>query len=121
MNILNNKLALGLIVAGTVLGGTAPVIAADAMQAYMQSMDVMNKDMKGAPMTGDADHDFAAMMRPHHLGAIAMAKVELQYGKDKTLRSMAKAIIASQHKEVGAFDSWLAKHPAKKAMSPNKM
>jgi uncharacterized protein (DUF305 family) len=115
-NILSNKQALGILVTGLVLGATGPAMATDAMQAYMQGMDTMNKDMKAAPMTGNADHDFASMMRPHHVGAIDMAKVELQYGKDKTLRSMAKGIIASQQREVKAFDHWLAKHPGKPAM-----
>src|SRR5690242_2557669 len=43
----------------------------------MRSMDVMDKDMMAAPMTGAADHDFCAMMIPHHQGAIDMAKAIL--------------------------------------------
>jgi uncharacterized protein (DUF305 family) len=34
------------------------------------------------PLTADVDHNFAAMMVPHHEGAIDMAKAELSYGKD---------------------------------------
>ena len=64
-------------------------------KAFMDSMRSMNKGMN-APMTGDADKNFVAMMRPHHQGAIAMAKVELRYGKDRKLRRLARAIVTAQ-------------------------
>ena len=34
----------------------------------MTGMDKLNRDMAAAPMTGDPDHDFAAMMIPHQQG-----------------------------------------------------
>jgi uncharacterized protein (DUF305 family) len=70
-----------------------PVLMDDAMT-------VMDRDMKVAPMTGDPDHDFAAMMIPHHQGAIDMAKVELLYGKDPALRRLAQEIIVTQEQEI---------------------
>lgn len=96
--------------AGTTVAIAAPVVAADAGTAYMQAMKKMDTDMAKAPMTGDADHDFAAMMAPHHQGAIDMAKIELQYGKDKMLRDMAKKTVESQTKERKMMQDWLAKH-----------
>ena len=51
------------------------------------------------------------MMMPHHQGAIDMAKVELQFGKDQQLRAMAQMIIDAQEKEIAEFKEWLAKHP----------
>src|ERR1700758_4150345 len=44
------------------------------------AMDKMMTDMAVKPM-GDVDHDFVAMMVPHHQGAIDMAQAELQYGQ----------------------------------------
>jgi len=69
-------------------------------QGMMESMEKMDRDMKAAPMTGDPDHDFAAMMIPHHQGAIDMAKVELLYGKDPALRRLAQEIIVTQEQEI---------------------
>ncbi len=74
----------------------------------------MMSGMSGVEYTGDADHDFLAHMIPHHEGAVAMAKIELKYGKDARLRALAKEIIASQGKEITFMKQWLAAHPQKK-------
>ena len=62
------------------------------------------------PWTGNADQDFVAGMIPHHQGAIDMARVELQYGKDPQLRKLARDIIAAQKKEIAFMTTWQAKH-----------
>jgi uncharacterized protein (DUF305 family) len=66
----------------------------------MQAMDRMNSSMAAARPTGDPDRDFAAMMIPHHQGAIDMAKVELIYGRDPILRRLAQGIIVEQQQEI---------------------
>jgi uncharacterized protein (DUF305 family) len=63
-------------------------------------MDRMNSGMAAARPTGDHDRDFAAMMIPHHQGAIDMAKVELIYGRDPVLRRLAQGIIVEQQQEI---------------------
>ena len=65
-----------------------------------QSMAKMHEDMTSAPMTGNPDIDFAEMMIPHHQGAIDMAKIQLKYGKDPALRTLADEIITAQEKEI---------------------
>ena len=60
----------------------------------------MDQGMKNAPMTGDPDHDFAAMMIPPHQGAVDMAKAELIYGKDPVLRRLAQEIVVTQEQEI---------------------
>lgn len=84
------------------MGGSA------ADQANMQAMQKMQNDMpkKG---TGDPDKDFAAMMIPHHQGAIDMAKVELQYGNDPMLKKMAAKIVEDQAKEIREMNDWMNK------------
>ena len=81
----------------------------DADKAFMKAMQDMQQGMQ-AQMSGDADKDFAGMMIPHHQGAIDMAKIELQYGKDATLRKLAKAIVQAQEKEIALMKSWQQKH-----------
>ena len=77
-----------------------------------EAMTSMDRGMKNAPMTGDPDHDFAAMMIPHHQGAIDMAKVELLYGRDPALRRLAQEIIVTQGQEIAVMQLRLEKFKA---------
>jgi hypothetical protein len=67
-----------------------------------QAMDKMMAAMNVAP-TGDADFDFAAMMIPHHQGAVDMALAELRYGKNEKLRRIAQEIVVDQQQEIVAM------------------
>ena len=81
-------------------GGCLPIHSMESMQQQMGSMRI----------TGDADHDFAMMMRMHHQGAIKMAEDEFANSKDAQMRKMAKNIITAQKKEIAELDSWLTRH-----------
>ena len=114
-------LALAVAPIGTVFAQPAtPGMSQDRMaapsapadRAMMAAMQQMNHAMADAPMTGDPDRDFVAMMMPHHQGAIEMARVELQYGKDPGLRRLAHGIVAAQDRELDEMRRWQAKHPA---------
>ena len=104
-----------LLIAAAVAALPMAVIAQDnaaaVKDALMKADHKMMMEMDSAPMTGDADKDFVAMMIPHHQGAIDMAKVELQYGKDEKLRAMAQAIVEAQEKEIAEMKAWQAAHP----------
>ena len=76
-------------------------------QLMDDSMAEMNNGMANAPMSGDADHDFAAMMIPHHQGAVDMAKIELLYGKDPALKRLAQEIIVTQGSEIAVMQMHL--------------
>ena len=75
----------------------APFLAenATAMSKMMAGMDIKP--------TGDVDADFAAMMIPHHQGAIEMALAVLRYGKNEQLRRIAQEIIVTQQQEIAAM------------------
>ena len=83
--------------------------ASGSMDMHKGMMGGM-KEMETMPMSGDADQDFAMMMKKHHQMALDMAEVELRNGKDGKMRQMAKNIIASQTKEIKEFDLWLGKN-----------
>ena len=78
----------------------------------MQAMDRMDSGMMAAKLTDDPDRDFAAMMIPHHQGAIDMAKAELIYGHDPVLRRLAEGIIVEQQQEIELMQRSLNGRPA---------
>jgi uncharacterized protein (DUF305 family) len=87
-----------------------PAVApADASKAYTEANTRMMEAMHGLQPSGDPDRDFVTMMIPHHQGAIDMARIELQYGKDSELRAMAEKIIADQEREIAEMKDWLSK------------
>ena len=77
-------------------------------QAYLAMMNKMGDEMSKAGNLADADIAFAKGMIPHHIGAVEMAKVQLEFGKDETMRKLAQAIIDGQQSEIDLMNAWLA-------------
>lgn len=86
--------------------------ASPSTKAFQLGGEQMMKDMSG-PYTGDADKDFVSHMIGHHQGAVSMAQVELEYGKDPELRKLARGIIKAQKQEIVFMKKWQARHGVK--------
>jgi uncharacterized protein (DUF305 family) len=99
-------------------GGSATDDSFDAQMG--RAMARMDQDMMVKP-SGNYDRDFAAMMIPHHQGAVDMARIELQFGKDPVLRRLAQAIIVEQLQEIEIMNLELKQLPnAASAAAPNQ-
>lgn len=86
--------------------------------------NVMEKEMNesmakmhAAAQTGNADHDFAAMMIPHHEGAVEMARELMKSNHSAALDAFAKKIVATQEKEIKMLQDFLK--TAGQSPSPN--
>ena len=54
------------------------------------------------------DKAFLEMMIPHHKGAVEMARIELEKGKDPELKALAQDIIDAQTREIREMEAQLA-------------
>jgi uncharacterized protein (DUF305 family) len=95
-------------------GTEAPFMAENqaAMQRMMSGMNI-------AP-SGDVDRDFAAMMIPHHQGAIEMAQAELRHGHNEQLRRIAQEIIVEQQQEIAVMRLALGQKLPPSAAAPDQ-
>jgi len=88
-----------------------------AAKAFEAAADKMHKGM-AVILSGDADRDFIRSMIPHHEGAVAMAKIALEHGKDPEVREIAKSVVAEQEKEIAVMRSWLARRDKAASQNP---
>lgn len=89
---------------GHMMGDMGP-----ASMAFMEANDRMHAAMM-MEYTGNADVDFIKGMIAHHQGAVDMAKIVLEHGKDPEVKKLAEDIIKAQEAEIKWMTDWLAKN-----------
>lgn len=90
-------------------GGMAGMHRAGPATAQQAAMNRMMAAMDSLPAKGNADYDFARMMRAHHQGAVEMADLELRDGLDPAMRRLAATIKQDQQRELGELASAIAR------------
>ena len=113
MSLRDLALVLCLMAALVAAAQIRPV-STQFMREMNGSMERMDHQMATAAMNGNVDHDFAAMMIPHHKGAVDMAKAELMYGTNPVMRRLAQEILVDQQSEIDVMRLWLGKTTAGK-------
>lgn len=81
------------------------------LKEYTDSMTKMHDEMMKGMAYNDPDTAFAQGMLGHHIGAVDMAEIELEYGDDTEMRKLAQEIIDAQQSEIKQMQTWLASHP----------
>lgn len=91
----------------------------DMLKDYTKSMTRMHDEMMIGMGYNDPDTAFAKSMLGHHRGALELAKIQLKYGSDETMRHLAQDIITAQQLEINILNKWLASHPDAPKPKPN--
>jgi uncharacterized protein (DUF305 family) len=94
---------------GNMMGDEAQMT--DILKEYTKSMTQMHDEMMIGMVYNDPDTAFAKGMLGHHRGAVDMAKIELKYGTNVSMRALAQAVIKTQQTEIDTLKKWLASHP----------
>lgn len=86
-------------------GVTADTSAADLRGMSDEAMG-MHMDASSLKTANPFDRAFIDMMIPHHQGAINMAKTQLAKGLNAEVKTLARAVIAAQAKEIAQMQQW---------------
>ncbi|MBV8103419.1 MAG: DUF305 domain-containing protein [Hyphomicrobiales bacterium] len=111
--------ALGAMAARDVGSPATSSVEAPFLSENAVAMGRMMAGMEVKP-SGDVDHDFAAMMIPHHQGAIEMAQAELRHGRNEQLRRIAQEIVVDQQQEIAAMRLALGQPLPPSAAAPDQ-
>jgi len=82
-------------------------VTIDYQKELNRTMDRMMADMPSAGKLTNTDKAFELVMIPHHQAAIDMARVLLKYSHNRTIRTYASQLIASEELEIEQMKGYL--------------
>lgn len=53
------------------------------------------------------DTDFATLLQRHHRSGVALAQVELAFGRNTKVKAAARNIVRDEQREVKQYQRWL--------------
>ena len=100
----------GMMGGGTMGGGMqTPATLSDASKAYVEAAEKMYGPIIEGLQADDPDIAFVRAMIAQRQGAIELAKIRLQYGKNEQTRKWADGTIQRQQTEIDEMQAWLKK------------
>ncbi|HEV7333878.1 MAG TPA: DUF305 domain-containing protein [Flavisolibacter sp.] len=90
--------------AATADGGNVGESGEKTLMAIMENNLEQVKNLRSL---GSNDHDFAAMMKIHHMGAIEMAELQMARGTDPQLKQMAQGMISQKQAQLRELDAFI--------------
>ncbi|MDB5231271.1 MAG: hypothetical protein JWN76_2076 [Chitinophagaceae bacterium] len=83
------------------------IIDTSKTNQFGKAMDLSMDSIMISKLTGDADYDFAMMMKYHHDGAVRISNLELINGTDPGIKKIAQKIIEESKKDNALLDSFM--------------
>ena len=85
---------------------------------YLRMMDTMAINMEHLSSFTSTDVNFLKQMISHHQGAVAMAKYEIENGKNFEMIQLAKSILEEQKIEIQEMILWIQSLTLKETAPP---
>ena len=86
-----------------------PLIVSDSRyrEQAETALEIMSNNADLQLLTGNMDHDFAILLIQHHLGALDLVDLQIQFGFSADLKMIAGKIKNKQLKEIQLLQDWL--------------
>ena len=96
----------GLLVGLTLAAMAITIIGVSLLMARPASSPMGGMSMAAVNSTAPFDRQFIDMMVPHHLSAIAEARIALSRAQHPQIKRLARSIIAAQEAEIRQMKAW---------------
>lgn len=84
--------------------------SSEMMKGYGTVMERMRTPMMASMLIQDPDLAFACAMIAHHQGAVDMANMLKDSGKDDKMKEMAQKMVDAQKQEIDQLTAWVEDH-----------